>query len=45
MQLQHIKMWMGNNLGWHIEEDSFEDMTPYNIKNFTNIIGEFASIK
>ncbi|KAH9984267.1 hypothetical protein BJV77DRAFT_1188545 [Russula vinacea] len=25
-------------LNWHIEEDRFEDMTPYGPKNFTNVI-------
>lgn len=25
-------------LNWHIEEDRFEDMTPYGRKNFTNVI-------
>jgi hypothetical protein len=25
-------------LNWHIEEDRFEDMTPYGLKNFTNVI-------
>jgi glutaminyl-peptide cyclotransferase len=25
-------------LGWHVEEDSFTDMTPYGIKHFTNVI-------
>ena len=38
--LQHIKYWMGEKLGWEIEEDSFEDMTPYHVKNFRNIIGK-----
>ena len=25
-------------LNWHIEEDSFNDTTPYGVKRFTNII-------
>ncbi len=25
-------------LSWHIEEDSFNDTTPYGVKRFTNII-------
>ena len=25
-------------LNWHIEEDSFTDMTPYGEKRFTNVI-------
>ena len=29
------------NLGWAIEEDSFQDSTPYGTKNFTNIIATF----
>jgi hypothetical protein len=26
------------NLNWHVEEDSFTDMTPYGVKRFTNVI-------
>ena len=25
-------------LNWHIEEDSFNDTTPYGVKRFTNVI-------
>ena len=35
--LQHIKNRM-KNLGWTVEEDSFEDNTPFGRKSFTNII-------
>ncbi|XP_067931788.1 glutaminyl-peptide cyclotransferase-like [Watersipora subatra] len=35
---EHIKYWMADRLAWHVEEDSFEEMTPYHIKNFRNII-------
>ena len=28
-------------LGWHVETDSFNDTTPYGIKEFTNIIATF----
>ncbi|ORE02438.1 glutaminyl-peptide cyclotransferase, isoform CRA_b [Rhizopus microsporus var. microsporus] len=31
--IQHFE-----RLGWHIELDNFTDMTPYGLKNFTNII-------
>ncbi|KAJ3265625.1 hypothetical protein HDU77_004398 [Chytriomyces hyalinus] len=27
-----------NGLGWHVEKDSFEDKTPYGMKQFSNII-------
>lgn len=33
---------MGKRLGWDIEEDSFEAITPYNVKNFRNIIGMYV---
>ena len=26
------------NLNWHVEEDSFNDTTPYGVKRFTNVI-------
>lgn len=35
---EHIKHWMGNRLRWHIDEDSFQEKTPYHVKSFRNII-------
>ena len=37
---QHIKARM-SNLSWTVEEDSFEDSTPFGKKTFTNIIATF----
>lgn len=34
---QHIRSVM-STLGWAIEEDSFQDRTPYGIRRFTNIV-------
>lgn len=27
-----------NDLGWFVEEDQFEDTTPFGLKQFTNVI-------
>ena len=37
LRFQHIRSHM-NFLGYHIEEDNFDDMTPMGEKNFNNII-------
>ncbi|CAG5123626.1 unnamed protein product [Candidula unifasciata] len=39
---EHIKSYLSN---WHVETDTFNDTTPYGVKEFTNIIATFDPSK